>query len=193
MIPPSALDPLVEIAEATLTMDVQLQEEISVRVPGSMQYTKTWIDFGTPQPGLLIPATAGGSNIRADQPSVAGEWELKLRRTAVVNDRMRAVVSGEDEEHHAWTRTVALRKVLRPQEHEILRVALAVDVEANPSATMELSRQGESRNDRESEAVPEKGAAARTRSDASLDAARAGDRIESLSVRPRRTGRFPHD
>jgi hypothetical protein len=192
MIPRSALDPLVELAEATLTMTVQLQEEVSVRGPG-MQYTKTWVDFGEPQPCLLVPASAGGTNIRADQPSVAGEWELKLKRTAVVNDSMRAVVSGEDEEEQAWTRTVALRKVLRPQEHEILRSALAVDVEANPDAAMESSRSGESRNDRKSQTVSKDRAAARARRDAGVDAQGAGDRVESLSVRPRRARRFSHD
>lgn len=131
LVPAVAVNPLVELAEDTLDHRVQLKQEVSVRGPG-MKYVKTWVDFGAVQPGLLIPATEGGDNVRADQPSVAGDWRLKLRRGAEVNSRMRAEVTGVDDEGNEWSRLVAVRKALIPQPTELLREMLVVDVEANP-------------------------------------------------------------
>jgi hypothetical protein len=130
LIPDAALDALEAEAEDTLTDTVQLLEPVEIAQPG-LKVIKNWVNFGVPQPGLLLPAEAGGPNIRADQPSVAGDWALKLRKGAAVSARHRARVSGVTDEGEAWTRLVAVRKVLFPRR-EILREALCTDVEANP-------------------------------------------------------------
>lgn len=131
-LPPSALDPIEEIAEDTLIHDVQLLDEVTVTQPG-MKITKTWVAAGPVRRGLLAPASAGGTNIRADQPSVAGEWVLKMEKGVDMNATQRAQVTGETDEGETWTRLVALRRVLHPRPHELLREALAVDVKANPA------------------------------------------------------------
>jgi len=132
LLPDAALDALEAEAEDTLTDTVQLQEPVEVSQPG-LKVVKTWVAFGVPQPGLLLPAEAGGPNIRADQPSAAGEWVLKLRKGAAVSSKYRAVVTRKDPATGAtlWVRTVALRRVLLPPQ-ELVREALGVDVEANP-------------------------------------------------------------
>jgi hypothetical protein len=124
----TALDDLEAIAEAQLTDTVVLLDEIRTKNPVGPGYTTSWVDGPDgEEPGLLVPASDGGLNIRADQPSAAGEWMLHLRKGRQLSTGRRARVTGETDEGETWTRTVQVRKQLFPRR-ELRRRALVVDV-----------------------------------------------------------------
>ena len=129
VLPAPALAALRKVAEAGLIHRVTLEAQQNVEGPGGTE-TITWI-AETEQDGLLTPATAGGTNIRADQPSAAGEWTLALRSGSTISEGQRALVRGETM-GVAWQRLVAVMKVLHPKPSELRRRALCSDVEANP-------------------------------------------------------------
>lgn len=126
--------PLQEIAEAGLVHTVILETEQRVRQPGGV-YVTTWVAEAA-QDGLLTPASAGGTNIKADQPSAAGDWTLTLRAGQVIAAGQRALVKGYVENDKAkavlWQRLVHVERVLFPQMAEVYREALCTDVATNP-------------------------------------------------------------
>jgi hypothetical protein len=123
------IEPLQEIAEAGLMHEVTLETRGIVEGPGGTDVT-TWVEE-TEQNGLLTPASAGGTNIRADQPSAAGEWMLAIKSGQAISEGQRAMVRGETK-GIAWQRLVFVQKVLYPKPYELRRRALCIDVEANP-------------------------------------------------------------
>jgi hypothetical protein len=128
MIPITALDPLEELAEQTLVHRAQLKLEVVTRQPG-MKDVVTYVDDGPPnRPCLAVPAEAGGVNVRADAPTPAGDWAFYMLKGTNITGKHRAVVTGEDDEGNVWTKTLAIRKVLWPRAHEVLRECIATEV-----------------------------------------------------------------
>lgn len=117
------------MAEASLTDTVTLETSSEVRQPGGRIVT-SWVSENS-QPGKLAPASAGGQNIRADEPSAAGDWMLILGTGSTVAAGQRALVRGETA-GLAWQRLVSVTRVLHPKPNEIRRRALCTDTELNP-------------------------------------------------------------
>lgn len=129
LIPTEAFAPLRAMAEASLTDEVTLETRVETRQPGG-RILVTWV-VDDPQPGKLAPASAGGQNIRADQPSAAGDWMLILKTGSAVAAGQRALVRGETA-GLAWQRLVNVTRVLHPKPNEIRRRSLCTDTEINP-------------------------------------------------------------
>lgn len=120
---------LRSIAVAGLVHSVTLDTLQSVRGPGA-RYINVWVTEAEQQ-GLLTPASAGGTNIRADQPSAAGDWVLAIRSGRALHEGQRALVRGETN-GEAWQRLVEVSKVLFPKPRELRRRALCVDADLSP-------------------------------------------------------------
>ncbi len=121
-----ALAPMRQVDAAGLIHDVTLETEVRVRTPGA-KYTSTWVSEAE-QPCRLNPASQGGQNIRADQPTAAGDWVLSLVSGATVIAGQRALVRGATGGIQ-WQEFLSIVKVLHPRSHELRRRCLCVDVE----------------------------------------------------------------
>jgi hypothetical protein len=114
------------IEAGTLTATVRLYTKVETHGPGSRPVI-TW-EPGRKMPGKLIPATAGGTNIRADQPTPLGDAVLELEEDAVMEAGQRATVEGEDRLQQPWRRAVLIKKVYDPTPMATSRRALVSEI-----------------------------------------------------------------
>lgn len=117
------LPELQQLNEENLPFTCVLSSPVQVRDPNTAEYTTTW-DSEPAQPCRFGPASAGGTNIRHDQPTAAGDWLLVLKAGAAVSAGQQAAITGPD-----WARAVLVERVAAPRANEMLRKAYCVDLE----------------------------------------------------------------
>lgn len=125
---------LRSMARQTMTGRVRLYSLTERHDPGARP-VKTWMPDAQDRAGKLIAAKEGGVNIRADQPSVAGDSVLVMEPGAPLVPGMRATVEWVDSRQEPQRRAVAINRVLPQTPNEITRRALVVEVNWWPEET----------------------------------------------------------
>jgi hypothetical protein len=112
--------------EENLPFTVQLSTLAQVQNEETAEFYDVWIPEPA-QPCRLAPASAGGTNLRADQPSAAGDWALVLKVGSAVVAGQQALVRGQ-----GWQRLLQVERVVGPRANEMMTKVFCTDVELNP-------------------------------------------------------------
>lgn len=126
-LPAPAVAYLRALAKQGMTTTIRLYTPVETQGPGGRPVI-TWTP-GLALKGKFIPARQGGQNIRADQPTPAGDLVMVLPEGTELTEGQRATGEDENRLSQPWRRAVLIKKVLGPRPNEVTRRAMVTEID----------------------------------------------------------------